>query len=298
MGETDVRHEASVLWGELVKERSGGRLQFDIYPASTLVGLQNNVPALNEGLVDITAFWHGNQPELSMTKEIGIMAQPFDWEKNLEYSKEFLEKICKPEWAEVGVRPLQPWNDSSYGSQWFFREPGYTAEELFEGKFIRSIGPGSDQLIRALGGEPIQIDTAEFYTAAQRGTVDGAFMGTATFHGWGFFEVMPFMVIANVWRTGSAYAISLNTWDNLTPDLQKILEDTGFETAEWLWPRYKENCHKYVGEAAFKNGLATYYLPEKERQKWIAATEPYLEQMREKGGDRFAEMEAIVERYQ
>lgn len=296
-GLTEIRHEMWLHWAELVKQRSGGRLEIEVHGASTLVAITGQVAAMRKNLADLTPVYASIQPELSFSADVTTIAMPHNWENQIDFGRELVD-LLQPEFNSVGIVGLW-WQDCSDDQQWWFKSPVIpgAGADVFKNKIIRSIGPATDSLIKNLGGSSCQIPGNEFYNAAQQGTVDGCTFGTATFSGLGFWPVMPHMVIAPVLTSGAIPAITKKAWDSLTPELQKILLDTGWETAQWLKEPYERANQMYVGAGCFKYGGSCYVLNDKEIKAWLEAAKPWNQQMKTKYPDLFPKFEALINKY-
>ncbi|MBI4587346.1 MAG: TRAP transporter substrate-binding protein DctP, partial [Candidatus Rokubacteria bacterium] len=80
---------------------------------------------------------------------------------------------------------------------------------------------------KALGAEPVSLPVAEVYTALERGTVDAAITGTIAGFNLKWYEVTKHMVDLQIGPVMIALVVSKRTWDKLSPDVRKALEEVG-----------------------------------------------------------------------
>jgi TRAP-type C4-dicarboxylate transport system substrate-binding protein len=127
--------------------------------------------------------------------------------------------------------------------QIFSHQPIRTLAD-WKGKKLRVYGAESADIVRTLGGAPVNIPFGEVYTALDKKVVDGAMTSATNAEPMKFFEVSKHI---NYWYlTGASLewlAVNGKAWDALPKDLQQVvtdsLKDVRFEDKEWedakLW---------------------------------------------------------------
>lgn len=104
--------------------------------------------------------------------------------------------------------------------------------EDFAGMTIRATGYYG-MAINAWGGTPVDIVSSEMYESMARGVIDGAFgIPPQTAVGYGLHEISKYFIQTG---TGPAAvligAMNLDSYNKLPPDIQKIFDEVGAETA-------------------------------------------------------------------
>ena len=118
---------------------------------------------------------------------------------------------------------------------------------------MRTIGaPVWIETIRAMGAEPTPMPWGEVYSALQLGTLDAAEAQPTAIKGAKLYEV-----IKNVTKTGhiqlvTALVVGADTWDQISPENQKIVRDLAVENG-----RYASGLTIELGEQAMKDVAAT-----------------------------------------
>jgi TRAP-type C4-dicarboxylate transport system substrate-binding protein len=112
------------------------------------------------------------------------------------------------------------------------RQPPTAAGDL-QGRKIRAT-PTYNGLIRHLGATPVQLPPADIYTSLEKGVVDGAAWGVVGPIGYRWYEVTKYMLRPSVGFNMNPVFMNLEAWKKLTPELQKILVDTG-KKYEDIW---------------------------------------------------------------
>jgi TRAP-type C4-dicarboxylate transport system substrate-binding protein len=88
-------------------------------------------------------------------------------------------------------------------------------------------------VIQGMGGSPVRVSSAETYTAAQRGLLDGAFNGAGalgTLEKLSWDEVMSYAVEPALGEVVYALFVNKASWDALDEDVQKIIRQAIEET--------------------------------------------------------------------
>ena len=95
---------------------------------------------------------------------------------------------------------------------------------------------------RELGGVASTLQTTEYNTAMERGTVDG--ISTAISFGVTYLQgVTKYIVQPGFWRASPALPINLSSWNKIPPDLQKMMisEMAAFEAKFAPWELEQRN---------------------------------------------------------
>ncbi|MEW6374923.1 MAG: DctP family TRAP transporter solute-binding subunit [Thermodesulfobacteriota bacterium] len=167
--------ESAVKFADLVRERTGGKVNIKCYFAGQLfAGMQTNEFLITrQGIADFAV---GSTINWSPTiKELNLFSLPFFFPdyKHLDAVKagepgKRIYKIIE----ERGVVGLA-WGENGFRELTNSKRPVRKPEDL-EGLKVRVVGsPIFIDTFRALGANPVSINWAEALTAFQQGTVDG-----------------------------------------------------------------------------------------------------------------------------
>jgi len=218
-----------------VKERSGGRMEIRVHPASSLYPSHELIPALVDGRAEIGPVVSGYLTDILL--EIGPLDLPF-MTGGLDEHRKAANQL-RPFFAEMlAKRGLKLLAINTWPTQQLFsREPIRTVGD-WKGKKIRVYGADSANTARALGAAPVSIGFGEVYTALEKKTVDGAMTSATNAEPMKFFEVSKFI---NYWYLAGAgsewFVANQKAWDALPKDLQAAvtdaLRDSRLEDKEW-----------------------------------------------------------------
>ena len=218
-----------------VKEKSGGRMEIRVHPASSLYPQQEILPSLLDGRSEIGPVLSGYLTDVLL--ELGVLELPFMTSSLDEHRK--AQQALKPFFAEqLGKKGLKLLTAHAWPSQQVFSHQPIRTVADWKGKKIRVYGADTANITRTLGGVPVNIAFGELYTALEKKTVDGAITSATNAEPMKFFEVSK---VINYWFLAGASSewlvVNQKAWDGLPKDLQQIvldaLKDVRFEDKEW-----------------------------------------------------------------
>jgi TRAP-type C4-dicarboxylate transport system substrate-binding protein len=218
-----------------VKEKSGGRMDIRVHPASSLYPQQEILPSLLDGRSEIGPVLSGYLTDVLL--ELGVLELPF-MTSSLEEHRQAQQQL-KPFFTEqLGKKGLKLLTAHAWPSQQVFSHQPIRSIADWKGKKIRVYGADTSNITKTLGGVPVNIPFGELYTALDKKTVDGAITSATNAEPMKFFEVSK---VINYWFLAGASSewlvVNQKAWDGLAKDLQQIvldsLKEVRFEDKEW-----------------------------------------------------------------
>jgi len=169
------------IFMEEAEANSDGAITFDWYDSGTLLEADQLVPGLTQGVADLvfttSSYISSTYPILGVY-ELPFISETFEQQRErLAFDSELRtllnEELTKQNLMSIGTMP------TTFQWIWTADEP-ITAPEDLEGLRIRVAGPLEGRTVKALGGSPVTMSSAEVYEALERGTIDGliSYMGT------------------------------------------------------------------------------------------------------------------------
>ena len=222
-------------WGAKVKEKSGGRMEIRVHPASSLYPGPELIPAVLDGRSEIGTVLASYLTDVLL--EMGPLELPFMTSSIEEHKKAAMQ--LRPFYTEMlAKKGLKLLSINTWPSQQLFSTVPIRTVADWRGKKIRVYGADSANVTRLLGGAPINIAFGEVYTALEKKTVDGAMTSATNAEPMKFFEVAKFL---DYWYIAGAaqewLVANQKAWDALPKDLQQVLLDavkeTNLEEKEW-----------------------------------------------------------------
>ncbi len=226
--EEDYVIATGVKFAQEVERRSNGQIKIQTFPAESLVKAGATHTALRNGTVDLSIYPYiylvGAIPEMN------LMALPGLWKTHDEAFKYH----STPTWNKLeaklnayGIKTLC-WIQIATGiasSKKFIRLPSDLA-----GQKMRMSGKYSELVMQKAGASAATMPSSELYNAMQLGLVDGIITSSSSFAAYRLYEVVKYYVAPgqySLYYTPEPIAISMKTWNKLSPEHQKILMEVG-----------------------------------------------------------------------
>lgn len=218
-----------------VKEKSGGRMEIRVHPASSLYPQPEIIPALVDGRAEIGPIISSYLTDILL--ELGPLDLPF-MTGSIPEHRDAARKL-RPFYQEMAARKgLRIFSIGAWPSQQLFSHQPIRTVADWKGKKIRVYGADSANVSRLLGAAPVNIAFGEVYGALEKKTIDGAMTSATNAEPMKFFEVSK---VLNYWYLAGAatewLVINQKAWDALPKDLQGVLADAAkevrLEDKEW-----------------------------------------------------------------
>jgi len=267
-----------MFWMDTIEHETNGRVQFEFYPSSTLVGMMDMWEGIKGGVADIGIVNVCAYP--GVFPLTGALRLPGFFENSLQSSmvrqKVFEEGYNTADWTDVKVlwhATNEPWSISCRTKQ------VKTLEDL-QGLKVANVGEPELSFIEALGGVPVAMPATDFFLALERGTVDAAWQDTNGQVVFGLAQEAPY--ITEIPGNGTADMVTVmnkDTYNNLPPDIKAIFDkNMGMFYAMCHGQRFSYNHARCLDYLNAREGVPpVYILPEEERARWFAAAEPLVE---------------------
>ena len=219
-------------FAKLVKERSGGEIDIQVYPSSQLGNQRDLVEGLTLGTVDMTLT--GTAVLGNFVPEVSIFDLPFLF-RDVQHAYKSLDSVgmelCKKGEAR-GMITLAIW-ENGIRHMTNNARPIVKPEDMKGLKFRVMEQPVYIEMMRALGFFFNDTATTEIYTALQKGVIDGQENPLAHIATKRFYEVQKYISL-----TGHTYApepllISVMSWKKLSPEQQALLRKAAEDTRDW-----------------------------------------------------------------
>jgi tripartite ATP-independent transporter DctP family solute receptor len=221
--DTASQHQAALEFARLVKERSKGQLEVQVYSSSQLGNDSTALGAVRGGTIDMMMAGSGNFSGLSSKFEVldipflfrspAHAYQTVDGEvgQGLMKSLEAHGLVQLAFW-EVGFRSITAKN-----------RPVRSPEEV-KGLKIRTMpNPIHIQAWKMLGTNPVPMPLGELYQALESGAVDAQEHPVDITYASKFYEVQKHLTLTRHAFTAMPVVFSKRKFDALSPELQKVL---------------------------------------------------------------------------
>jgi tripartite ATP-independent transporter DctP family solute receptor len=227
---------AGERWAELVKEKTGGKINIKMYPGTSLVGgdQTKEFTAIRQGAIDLsigsTINW---SPQI---KELNLFSMPFlmpDYKAIDALTQGAVGKELFNILSSKDVVPLA-WGENGFRELSNSKRPIKTPDDL-KGLKIRVVGsPLFLDTFTALGANPTQMSWADAVPALSAGAVDGQENPLT------IFTVAKLHSAANqknltLWGYVAdplIFVVSKTVWDSWKPEDQKLVREAAEQAAK------------------------------------------------------------------
>jgi tripartite ATP-independent transporter DctP family solute receptor len=242
------RHEASVKFADVLKQKSGGRIDVQVSPSAQLGDDAAMITALRTGALDISANSQGAVS--TVVPEYSAFGMPFLF-ANLGQAWKLLDGPLGQELAQKsadkGMVVLGYW-DNGIRHMSNSKKPIVKPEDLKGMKMRTPPDAVTVDIMQALGAEAQQIKFAELYVALQQGVVDGQENPLMNIHASKLYEVQKFISLTGHKYEMTPFLMSKRTWDRLSEADRKLVRDAAAEATALQRRLSQESDEKLVAD--------------------------------------------------
>jgi TRAP-type transport system periplasmic protein len=231
--DSSSQHAAALEFAKIVKERSKGALEVQVYPGSQLGNDATVIGGVRGGTIDI--MMAGSVNFAGLTPKIGALDLPF-----LFTGPAHAYKVLDGAVGQQLMKDLEPSNLKALG--WF--EVGFrcittknravrTPEDVKGLKIRTTPNPSHILAFKLLGANPVPMPLGELYQALETGAVDSQEHPIAITHSAKFYEVQKHLTMTRHAYTAMPVVMNKGKFDVLTPDLQKVLVEAALAAGKF-----------------------------------------------------------------
>ncbi|QOL79558.1 TRAP transporter substrate-binding protein [Pseudooceanicola spongiae] len=211
--------------GELVKERTGGEVEFQIFPQGQLGDQRQMNEGVQLGTLEATvapaAFLGGFNPLVSIL-DIPYLI-PEDAEKAAELRDGPFGQALLDSFSDKGMVAIDLWPNGK--KQFTSNDPIDTLADFKGQKFRVMDSSILIEQFNALGASAIALPFGELYTSLQTGVVDGEENPLDTIKAMKFYEVQKNLVVSDHGAMEDVILFNPTFWSSLPEKDQKIIKD-------------------------------------------------------------------------
>ncbi|MEI3607488.1 TRAP transporter substrate-binding protein [Pseudogracilibacillus sp. SE30717A] len=271
-------HAGAEKFKEVIEEKSEGNVTVEIYPASQLGSLREQIEGTQMGEIDITM-----QPTAFVTPfvdDVKVIDLPYLWPADTEQTYEVLD-------SDAGQAVLDTLEAGGFKGLGFW--PGgfklFTtgkteihSPEDFKGLDIRVMSsPLLEDQYRLWGANPTMIEYAEVYNSLQQGVVDGHENPLQSIYLNNYQEVQD-NVIESYHGIMSYLFMANKAWyDGLSEDVQEMImeaEEAGKTEARQVLAETEDEYRQSI----IDSGVNYYELTDDEIEKFREVSVPFQEE--------------------
>ncbi len=268
-------------WAADGAKRSNNQRTIKMYPAMQLGGkppelYRQAVQGIADIIFSLPGYTSADFPMMALTELPGTATNADDGTKKLwaNFDK-FLARDFK------GTKVLMLWNSDS-ASLMSKAKPIKTLEDM-KGMKIRTPSAAQTAQLEALGATPIDMPAPAIYNNLDRGVIDATMIPTSAALDFKLIEVARYFTIdAPLGRSPFMVVMNKPKYDGLAPNLKKVIDDTtGLQLSLKGAAAYDKKNHEAVDAA--RKSREVIPLAASERQRWVEAFKPMIQQQVETG---------------
>ena len=215
-------------WAQDVNKTLAGKVDVQLFVGGQLYNDQNALQNLTLGGVQMVSTHTGYWP--TILPQVGVFNLPFvvndlgkSYTSMYDLQSPVMKEINNLAEKQDNVKILATFKVGRVIL--FSRKPINSPADL-KGLKVRAIGGKNvEDSLRTVGADPITIAAPELAGALQQGVVDAA-MGSCIYWQGQFANVAKYALdLGGLWNTVYFVGVYKPTWDSLTPNEQKVLQD-------------------------------------------------------------------------
>jgi TRAP-type transport system periplasmic protein len=239
------RSIATERFGEMVKERTSGRIAVRVAGSEQLGNEQSLLTSLRTGAVDMTVNSQGSVSAL--VPEIAALGLPFlfaDSAAAFRVLEGPIGEELSQRFSKVQMVPLGYW-DNGIRHITNSKRPIVKPADLKGLKIRTPPDPMTIDIFQALGAGTEQISFGELYIALQQGVVDGQENPLTNIASSKLFEVNKFISLSGHKWESSPFLMSQITWTRLSAADKEIIKTAAKEAGDLQRKLFAENEAKF-----------------------------------------------------
>ena len=296
--ETHPQNQGGVKFAELIAQKSGGKMTAKLFSNGVLGNDGQSLAGLQGGTLDMmigTLNNFGGTVKETLALEFPFLfkaAEEADFVMAGPTGQTIREKMTEKEVIPLAYFEL--------GFRHFHTRKGNqikTADD-FKGKKLRvQTTAVYVDLVNALGANAVPMGFNETYTGLEQGTIDGMSNPLINVLDGKYYEVSQYLAITNHVYQPSFLGLSKKTWDKLSADEKKIVQEAADEAGVYQRRLSRDVAAKSLDALKAKNMEVTV-LPPAELDKMRERLKPVIEKHTQSIGPVFVgEMMTELEKY-
>jgi TRAP-type transport system periplasmic protein len=216
--------EAVKAMGQLLEERSDGRLCIEVFHSAQLGEEKDTIEQTQLGVIDMNRVSLG--PFNNIIEETKVFSLPYIFR-----STDHMHKVVD---GEIGQSILDEFDNHNLkglafydaGSRSFYnsQKPITSMDDINGMKFRVMQSDVFVDMVDALGGNATPMPYGEVYSSIQTGVIDGAENNWPSFESSGHYEVAGYFTLDEHLIVPEVLVMSKQAWDGLSPEDQELVQ--------------------------------------------------------------------------
>src|SRR5688500_6489135 len=260
-------------FGELVKERTGGRYSVEVYHSAQLGEEKDTIEQVRSGVIELNRV--SMAPFNGTVKETIVPALPYIFR-----SEDHMHKVMdgpigdqiKAAFEPAGLVVLA-FYDAGARSYYNKTKPINSVADMKGLKFRVIQSDIFVDMVAALGANATPMPYGEVYSSIETGVIDGAENNFPSYDTAKHYEVAKYLSLDEHTILPEVFVMNKSAFDQLTPEDQAIFKEAATESVA----KQRELWAAKVGESRKKVEAAGAQITMPEKQGFIDAMKPVYE---------------------
>ncbi|MBB5213632.1 TRAP transporter substrate-binding protein [Parapusillimonas granuli] len=268
-------------FADLVKEKSDGKMQVQVFPAAILGSDRVLIEGAQKGTLEIGVSSTPNLANFSplyAVFDLPYITSP-KFQQNLYKSIDpggelntYFKKVAN----DIGMEPVMY---AEYGYRNFVsvNRPLKKAADLKGMKMRTTDSPVEVDVAKALGTNPAPIAWGEVYTALQQGTIDAQGNTFPHLFGAKHNEVLKYAITSNHNYGMQVAMANKKWWDGLAPESQAVIREAAAEALAMQRTKFYPENEKAARKAFVDGGISIHETTDDEIADFKKTTKPVFD---------------------
>ncbi|WP_386082786.1 TRAP transporter substrate-binding protein [Vreelandella sp. F11] len=300
LAESSPQYLSSQYFGEILEQRTDGRITVNVFPNSQLGDDVQMLEMLQTGTLDMT--YPSSSATTGYVEQLAAFDLPF-----LLPSREAAVAVMQSDVAQgmldafegTGLKALA-FSENGYRQLSNSARPVSSPDDVagldVRGLSVRTMeNPVHLAIWEALGANPTPMAFGELFSAMEQGVVDGQENPWSTILTSNFNEVQDYGTETRHVYTPFIMMLSERTWDRMAPEYQALVQEAARQSAEYeiqLSAEYDDWSRDQLAE----RGMEITRLDDEQLAAFQDAVQPVYEEWAPRiGEDLIADIQKIVE---
>lgn len=237
-------YEGWQKFGDLVKEKTDGRIDVKIFPMAQLGADRVALEAVQAGNLEVASC--GWNVLSNLVPDFAVFDLPFaiDINNDVAFYKGVAEDGELHDYIVEALAPLKVYPlmfNACAPRSWGFKNRDISSIEDLKGVKVRATPSEVDvATCKSVGMNPTVLSMDATFQGLQQGTIDGELLSYSTFEGQSRGGLLNSYIATNHNVPMHTGMVNLEWWNNLPDDLKEKVLEAAREAQEWEWSVYKD----------------------------------------------------------
>lgn len=286
--------EYAVKFKEILESKSNGQIEVQIFPNGQMGNDKSMMESLQMGTLDMTA--PSTAPIANFIKDFLYFDLPMLVDDDAAAKKLLTSDLAKESLKKldsIGIVGLDYWVNG-FRNITNSKRPVKTAADI-KGLKIRTMqNPIHIDFFNALGANATPMAFNEVFNALEQKVIDGQENPISLIYTSGFHEVNKYVTLSRHVFTPYVAMISKKTWEKITPEQQKLIQEAATEVANQCFDILNAQESKFLEDMKSKGNVIDELSPEGRTQLQNTAKEIWKKYESEIGKDTMQKVMSII----